>query len=131
MDQAKVFSNKAHVKCATVVGKVMGDYHPHGDSSIYDAMTRLAQEWSMRYPLIDWHGNKGGITGDGAAAYRYTECRLEKLAESGFLANLNKNVVDMQPNYSEVLDEPVLLPAVFPNLLCNPTEGIGLAMACK
>lgn len=131
MDQAKVFSNKAHVKCATVVGKVMGDYHPHGDSSIYDAMTRLAQEWSMRYPLIDWHGNKGGITGDGAAAYRYTECRLEKLAEIGFLANLNKNVVDMQPNYSEVLDEPVLLPAIFPNLLCNPTEGIGLAMACK
>ena len=131
MNQAKVFSNKAHVKCATVVGKVMGDYHPHGDSSIYDAMTRLAQEWSMRYPLIDWHGNKGGITGDGAAAYRYTECRLEKLSEEGFLNNLNKQVVDMQPNYSEVLEEPVLLPAVFPNLLCNPTEGIGLAMACK
>lgn len=131
MNQTKVFSNKAHVKCATVVGKVMGDYHPHGDSSIYDAMTRLAQEWSMRYPLIDWHGNKGGITGDGAAAYRYTECRLEKLAENGFLSNLNKNVVDMQPNYSEVLEEPVLLPAIFPNLLCNPTEGIGLAMACK
>ena len=94
-------------------------------------MTRLAQEWNVRYPFIDWHGNKGNIGGDGAAAMRYTEARLESLAQDGMLQNLNKNVVDMQPNYSEDLEEPVLLPALFPNLLCNPNSGIGVAMACN
>ena len=123
--------DKAHVKCARVVGDVIGKYHPHGDTSVYDAMTRLAQEWNVRYPLIDWHGNKGNIGGDGAAAMRYTEARLESLAQDGLLQNLNKNVVDMQPNYSEDLEEPVLLPALFPNLLCNPSSGIGVAMACN
>lgn len=94
-------------------------------------MTRLSQEWNVRYPFIDWHGNKGNIGGDGAAAMRYTEARLDKLAEVGMLQNLNKNIVDMQPNYSEDLEEPMLLPALFPNLLCNPNSGIGVAMACN
>ena len=94
-------------------------------------MTRLAQEWNVRYPLINWHGNKGNIGGDGAAAMRYTEARLEPLAQFGMLQNLNKNIVDMQPNYSEDLEEPILLPALFPNLLCNPNSGIGVAMACN
>lgn len=94
-------------------------------------MTRLAQEWNVRYPFINWHGNKGNIGGDGAAASRYTEARLEAIAQDGMLQNLNKNVVDMQPNYSEDLEEPQLLPALFPNLLCNPNSGIGVAMACN
>ena len=94
-------------------------------------MTRLAQEWNVRYPFIDWHGNKGNIGGDGAAAMRYTEARLDKLTEFGMLTNINKNIVDMQPNYSEDLEEPMLLPALFPNLLCNPNSGIGVAMACN
>lgn len=131
MYKEKNSSNKAHVKCARIVGDVIGKYHPHGDTSVYDAMTRLAQEWNVRYPLVNWHGNKGNIGGDGAAAMRYTEARLESLAEDGMLQNLNKNIVDMQPNYSEDLEEPVLLPALFPNLLCNPNSGIGVAMACN
>lgn len=131
MYKEKNTADKAHVKCARIVGDVIGKYHPHGDTSVYDAMTRLAQEWNVRYPFIDWHGNKGNIGGDGAAAMRYTEARLKPLAQDGMLQNLNKNVVDMQPNYSEDLEEPVLLPALFPNLLCNPTSGIGVAMACN
>lgn len=131
MVQEKFVHNKSYVKCARVVGDVIGKYHPHGDTSVYDAMTRLAQEWNMRYPLIDWHGNKGNIGGDGAAAMRYTECRLNKLAETGFLNAINKKVVDMQPNYSEDIEEPILLPALFPNLLCNQTSGIGVALACN
>ena len=131
MNQEKFFHDKSYVKCARVVGDVIGKYHPHGDTSVYDAMTRLAQEWNMRYPIIDWHGNKGNIGGDGAAAMRYTECRLNPLAEVGFLNAINKNVVDMQPNYSEDIEEPVLLPSLFPNLLCNQTSGIGVALACN
>ena len=131
MYKEKNTPDKAHVKCARIVGDVIGKYHPHGDTSVYDAMTRLAQEWNVRYPLINWHGNKGNIGGDGAAAMRYTEARLEPLAQFGMLQNLNKNIVDMQPNYSEDLEEPVLLPALFPNLLCNPNSGIGVAMACN
>ena len=131
MYKEKNTPDKAHVKCARIVGDVIGKYHPHGDTSVYDAMTRLAQEWNVRYPLINWHGNKGNIGGDGAAAMRYTEARLESLAQFGMLQNLNKNIVDMQPNYSEDLEEPVLLPALFPNLLCNPNSGIGVAMACN
>ena len=131
MYKEKYTADKAHVKCARIVGDVIGKWHPHGDTSVYDAMTRLAQEWSVRYPFIDWHGNKGNIGGDGAAAMRYTEARLEKLAQEGMLQNLNKNVVDMQPNYSEDLEEPILLPSLFPNLLCNPNSGIGVAMACN
>ena len=124
-------SKKPHVKCANIVGNVMADYHPHGDSSIYGALTRLAQDWTMRYPLIDWHGNKGNRDGDPPAHYRYTEARLSTLVEEGMLAGLKKNVVDTQPNYSETKDEPITLPSYFPNLLCNPNSGIGVAMACS
>ncbi len=123
--------SKPHVKAARIVGDVMGKYHPHGDSSIYGAMVRLSQDWVMRYPLIDWHGNNGNIAGDGPAAARYTEARLSKIAEDGMLAGIKKNNVDFILNYSEDADEPVTLPAVFPNLLCNPNSGIGVAMACN
>ncbi len=124
-------SNKSHVKCARIVGDVMGALHPHGDSSIYGAMVRLSQPWILRYPLIDFHGNQGSISGDGPAAYRYTEARLSKLAEDGLLQGLKKKNVDFIPNYDETLYEPVTLPAIFPNLLCNPNMGIGVAMACN
>ena len=123
--------NKPHVKSARIVGDVMGKYHPHGDSSIYGAMVRLSQPWVLRYPLIDWHGSNGNIAGDGPAAARYTEARLSKLAEDGMLAGLKKKNVDFIDNYDETLDEPVTLPAIFPNLLCNPNTGIGVAMACN
>lgn len=122
---------KAHVKCAKIVGDVMGGYHPHGDSSIYGAMVRLSQDWVMRYPLIDWHGNNGNIAGDGAAHMRYTEARLGKLADDGLLSGIKKKNVDFIPNYDETLEEPITLPAIFPNLLCNPNTGIGVAMACN
>lgn len=124
-------SNKPHVKCAKIVGDVMGSYHPHGDSSIYGALVRLAQDWVMRYPLIDFHGNVGNQAGDGPAAPRYTEARLSKLTEEGMLQGLKKNNVDFIPNYDETTEEPVELPSVFPNLLCNPNSGIGVAMACS
>lgn len=124
-------SNKPHVKAARIVGDVMGKYHPHGDSSIYGAMVRLSQPWVMRYPLIDWHGNNGNIAGDGPAASRYTEARLTKISEDGLLAGIKKKNVDFIPNYSEDEKEPVTLPAIFPNLLCNPNTGIGVAMACN
>ena len=124
-------SNKPHVKAAGVVGDVMGRLHPHGDSSIYGALVRLSQNWVMRYPLVDWHGNNGNIAGDGAAAMRYTEVRLNKLSEEGMLKGIKKNNVDFIPNYSEEEEEPITLPAIFPNLICNPNTGIGVAMACN
>lgn len=124
-------SNKPHVKCAKIVGDVMGSYHPHGDSSIYGALVRLAQDWVMRYPLIDFHGNVGNQAGDGPAAPRYTEARLSKLTEEGMLQGLKKNNVDFIPNYDETTEEPIELPSIFPNLLCNPNSGIGVAMACS
>jgi len=124
-------SAKAHVKCARIVGDVMGSLHPHGDSSIYGALVRLSQDWVMRYPLIDFHGNNGNVIGDGPAHMRYTEARLAKISEDGLLNGLKKNAVDFIPNYDETSEEPVTLPAIFPNLLCNPNEGIGVAMACK
>ena len=124
-------SSKPHVKAARIVGDVMGKYHPHGDSSIYLAMVRLSQQWVLRYPLIDFHGSNGTIGGDGPAAARYTEARLAKIAEDGLLKNIKKKNVDFIPNYDETLEEPVTLPAIFPNLLCNPNEGIGVAIACK
>lgn len=124
-------SNKPYVKNARIVGDVMGSWHPHGDSSIYGALVRLSQPWIMRYPLMDFHGNQGSINGDGPAAMRYTEGRLAKLAEDGMLAGIKKNCVDFMPNYSDDDKEPVTLPAVFPNLLCNPNSGIGVAMACN
>ena len=124
-------SSKPHVKSSRIVGDVMGRYHPHGDSSIYGAMVRLSQLWVMRYPLIDWHGNNGNIAGDGPAAPRYTEARLSKVAEDGLLYGIKKQNVNFVPNYDETLDEPVTLPAIFPNLLCNPNTGIGVAIACN
>ena len=129
--EEKRFSSKPHVKAARIIGDVMGKYHPHGDSSIYGAMVRLSQPWVMRYPLIDWHGNNGNIAGDGPAAARYTEARLSKIAEEGMLNGIKKNNVDFISNYDETLEEPVTLPSCFPNLLCNPNTGIGVAMACN
>ena len=124
-------SSKEHVKCARIVGDVMGKWHPHGDSSIYGALVRLSQPWIMRYPLIDFHGNMGNISGDGPAAYRYTNARLAKITEDGLLNGLKKKNVDFVPNYDENANEPITLPAIFPNLLCNPNSGIGVAMACS
>lgn len=124
-------SSKPHVKSGMIVGDVMGKYHPHGDSSIYGALVRLSQDWIMRYPLIDWHGNNGNIAGDGAAHYRYTESRLSKIAEDGLLSNIKKKNVDFMLNYTDTLEEPKTLPAIFPNLLCNPNSGIGVAVSCN
>ena len=124
-------SSKPYVKNARIVGDVMGSYHPHGDSSIYEALVRLSQDWVMRYPLIDFHGNQGSINGDGPAAHRYTEGRLAKLSEEGMLAGIKKNNVPFMPTYDDADEEPTILPAIFPNLLCNPNAGIGVAMACK
>lgn len=124
-------SNKPYVKNARIVGEVMGAWHPHGDSSIYGALVRLSQPWIMRYPLIDFHGNQGSINGDGAAAMRYTEGRLNTLSEKGMLAGIKKKNVDFVPNYSDDAEEPITLPAIFPNLLCNPNSGIGVALSCS
>lgn len=124
-------SSKAYVKCARTYGDVMGKFHPHGDSSIYGAMVRLAQWWIMRYPLIDFHGNMGNIDGDGPAAGRYTEARLAKITEDGLIKGIKKRNVDFIPNYDNTLEEPITLPAIFPNLLCNPNSGIGVAIACN
>lgn len=124
-------SSKPHVKCAKIVGEVMGTYHPHGDSSIYGALVRLAQPWELRYPLIDFHGNMGNVGGDGPASSRYTEARLAKISEDGLLAGIKKRNVPFMPTYDEADEEPVTLPAIFPNLLCNSNTGIGVAMACN
>lgn len=121
-------NDKPYRKCARVVGDTMGKYHPHGDSSIYDALVNLAQDFNTRYMLIDGHGNFGSIDGDGAAAMRYTECRLSKVAEE-LLRDLNKNTVDMVSNFDETLKEPTVLPARIPNLLANGTSGIAVGMA--
>ena len=120
--------SKPFVKCAKVVGEVIGNYHPHGDVAVYDTLVRMAQDFSLRYPLIDGQGNFGSIDGDPPAAYRYTECRLNKLAEE-LLADIDKNTVDMRPNFDESRQEPVVLPARFPNLLVNGATGIAVGMA--
>ncbi len=120
--------DKPHRKCARIVGDTMGKYHPHGDSSIYGALVNMAQEWSTRYPLVDGHGNFGSVDGDGAAAMRYTEARLSKIAME-MLADINKNTVDFVPNFDETEKEPVVLPARYPNLLANGTNGIAVGMA--
>ena len=121
-------SLKDHIKCAKVVGAVMGDYHPHGDSSIYDALVRMSQPWSLRYCAIDFHGGNGSIDGDRPAAYRYTECKLDKMADE-MLVDINKNVVDMAKNFSEDKDEPTVLPSRIPFLLVNGSSGIAVGMA--
>lgn len=124
-------NSKPHVKSASIVGRVMADFHPHSDSSIYEALVRLAQPWTMRYPLVDFHGNMGNQDGDGPASSRYTEAKLAKISEDGMLCGIKKKNVDFIPNYSETEDEPTVLPSLFPNLLCNPNSGIGVAMACN
>ena len=121
--------DKPHRKCARIVGDTMGKYHPHGDSSIYGALVNMAQEWSTRYPLVDGHGNFGSVDGDGAAAMRYTEARLQKVTQEAYLADLDKNVVDFMPNFDETEKEPVVLPVKVPNLLVNGAEGIAVGMA--
>jgi DNA gyrase subunit A len=120
--------SKAFVKCAKVVGEVIGNYHPHGDSAVYDTLVRMAQEFSQRYMLIKGQGNFGSIDGDPAAAYRYTECKLQKIAED-LLADIDKDTVKMQKNFDESLDEPTVLPARVPNLLVNGSTGIAVGMA--
>ena len=120
--------DKPHRKCARIVGDTMGKYHPHGDSSIYGALVNMAQDWSMRYTLVDGHGNFGSVDGDGAAAMRYTEARLSKISME-MTADINKNTVDFVPNFDETEKEPTVLPARFPNLLVNGTSGIAVGMA--
>ncbi len=119
---------KAHRKCATTVGDVLGHYHPHGDASVYDALVRMAQDFSLRYPLIDGHGNFGSIDGHPAAAYRYTEARMSKMAMD-MLADIEKETVDFTPNFDDTTEEPVVLPSRFPNLLVNGSVGIAVGMA--
>ncbi len=128
MRQLGLSKSHATVKCARVVGEVMGKYHPHGDAAIYDALVRLAQDFSMRNPLVEGQGNFGNIDGDPAAASRYTECRMERLAEE-MLSDIEKETVDMIPNFDESETEPAVLPARFPQLLVNGTTGIGVGMA--
>jgi len=120
--------NKSYKKSARIVGEVLGKYHPHGDSSVYDTMVRMAQDWSMRYPLVDGQGNFGSIDGDAPAAMRYTEARLRRIAEE-LLADINKDTVDFQPNFDDSLTEPTVLPGKFPNLLVNGSSGIAVGMA--
>ena len=128
MHELGVYSNRAHKKSARIVGEVLGKFHPHGDSSVYEAMVRMAQVWSLRYPLIDGQGNFGSVDGDSPAAMRYTEARLKKIAEET-LADLEKNTVDFQLNFDDTLEEPTVLPTKIPNLLVNGTSGIAVGMA--
>ncbi len=121
-------SDKPYKKSARIVGDVLGKYHPHGDSSVYFAMVRLAQEWNIRYPMVDGQGNFGSVDGDSPAAMRYTECRLRKIAEE-MLTDIDKNTVNMQPNFDETLSEPTVLPSRIPNLLVNGASGIAVGMA--
>lgn len=123
-----VLSNRSYKKSARIVGEVLGKYHPHGDTSVYDAMVRMAQEWSLRYPLVDGQGNFGSIDGDSPAAMRYTEARLQKIAEE-MLSDINKDTVDFQNNFDDSLQEPMVLPARIPNLLVNGASGIAVGMA--
>ncbi len=128
MEQLGLRPNRPYLKCAKVVGECMGDYHPHGDSAIYDTLVRLAQSFSSRYPLVDGQGNFGSIDGYGAAAMRYTECRLAPIATE-MLRDLDEDTVDLEPNYDERKMMPSVLPARFPNLLCNGSSGIAVGMA--
>ncbi|MCF8392223.1 MAG: DNA gyrase subunit A [Bacteroidales bacterium] len=123
-----VFSNRPYKKSARIVGEVLGKYHPHGDTSVYDAMVRMAQSWSLRYPLVDGQGNFGSMDGDSPAAMRYTEARLRKIAEE-MLADINKDTVNFQLNFDDSLEEPTVLPAKIPNLLINGASGIAVGMA--
>ncbi len=128
MSELGSLSNKAYKKCARIVGEVLGKYHPHGDSSVYEAMVRMAQNWSLRYPLVDGQGNFGSVDGDSPAAMRYTEARLKKIAEET-LSDLDKNTVDFQLNFDDTLTEPTVLPTRIPTLLVNGASGIAVGMA--
>lgn len=128
MNELGVYSDRPHKKSARIVGDVIGKYHPHGDTAVYEAMVRMAQDFSYRYPLVDGHGNFGSIDGDGAAAMRYTEARMSKLAGE-MLRDLNKNTVDFGDNYDGSEREPLILPARFPSLLVNGASGIAVGMA--
>src|ERR1700710_2636105 len=128
MNELGLQPNRKHVKCAQIVGEVMGKYHPHGDSAIYDTLVRLAQDFSMRYPLVDGQGNFGSIDEDPAAAMRYTEARMARRATE-MLRDIDADTVDFGPNYDESPQEPLVLPARFPNLLVNGTSGIAVGMA--
>lgn len=128
MSELGVLSNRAYKKSARIVGEVLGKYHPHGDSSVYDAMVRMAQDWSLRYPLVDGQGNFGSMDGDSPAAMRYTEARLRKIAEEA-LADIDKNTVDFQLNFDDTLEEPTVMPTRFPMLLVNGASGIAVGMA--
>ena len=128
MSELGVLSNKPYKKSARIVGEVLGKFHPHGDSSVYEAMVRMAQEWSLRYPLVDGQGNFGSVDGDSPAAMRYTEARLKKIAEET-LADIDKDTVDFQPNFDDSLTEPTVLPTRIPNLLVNGASGIAVGMA--
>src|SRR5258707_12618792 len=128
MNENGLQPNRPYVKAARIVGDVMGKYHPHGDSAIYDTVVRMAQDFSLRYPLVDGQGNFGSIDGDPAAAMRYTEARLAKIAHE-MLADIDKDTVDFVPNYDENEQEPVVLPTRIPNLLVNGSSGIAVGMA--
>ena len=128
MHEAGMASNKPHKKSARIVGEVLGKYHPHGDSSVYDATVRMAQDFSIRYMMVDGHGNFGSVDGDSAAAMRYTEVRMSKIAEE-MLDDIEKETVDFVPNYDESLKEPSVLPSKVPNLLINGATGIAVGMA--
>ena len=128
MHERNLTPDKAYRKCADTVGAVLGSYHPHGDASVYDAMVRMAQDFSLRYPLVDGHGNFGSIDGHPAAAYRYTESRMTKMSMD-MLADIEKETVDFAPNYDDRLQEPTVLPSRFPNLLVNGSVGIAVGMA--
>ncbi len=128
MNELGVHYNKPHKKSARIVGEVLGKYHPHGDKSVYDAMVRMAQDWSMRYTLVDGQGNFGSQDGDEPAAMRYTEVRLQRSAES-MLMDIDKDTVDFQLNFDDSLEEPTVLPTRLPNLLLNGSSGIAVGMA--
>ena len=130
MYELGVMSNRAYKKSARIVGEVLGKYHPHGDSSVYDSLVRMAQPWSLRYPLIDGQGNFGSIDGDNAAAMRYTEARMGKISAE-MLQDIDKNTVQFTPNFDDSLEEPTVLPTIIPNLLMNGSEGIAVGMATK
>src|SRR5680860_612394 len=128
MHEAGLSPERPYKKSATVVGDVLGKYHPHGDTAVYDTLVRMVQDFSLRYPLVDGQGNFGSIDGDNAAAMRYTETRMERLAEE-MLTDINKETVDYQANFDDTLQEPTVLPSMLPNLLINGASGIAVGMA--
>src|SRR5687767_2049106 len=128
MQEAGLLPTRPYKKSATVVGDVLGKYHPHGDAAVYDSLVRMVQDFSLRYPLVDGQGNFGSVDGDLAAAYRYTEARLTRMSME-MLADIDKNTVDFAPNFDDRLEEPTVLPSAVPNLLINGSSGIAVGMA--